>query len=139
MKPHPRTLVLAAVALAALATSPAPQVTWAEVEPLVRARFALVQEEKGWSWTSEAPLPATGMSEGARAAIEDATTLKHSIGRALLRRCSIAIVAAMSEGARLASNAGTEAGSARFRAVVFEDARTARIIRNTVAKSLEAH
>ena len=135
MKHRALVVILAALPLSARA---APEVTWAQVEPLLRARFALQAVDKYFSYTTEAPLPPSDTPDAVRHAVEEVTTPTTDVGGAALRRCSLGIAAAMQVAAPVAAAQGLDAGTARLRLAVFENARTARILRNSVAQSLQA-
>lgn len=134
-------IVLVVLGLASTAAASAPSVTWSQMEPLLRARFAVRQEQgKYYVWTSEAPCPKADVPAPALKAVRDVTVPGKPGGEGLaelFRQCMLEITLALRTAAKQDPLGGDlAADSERFRAALFSQEHAARTLRNGLARLL---
>lgn len=110
--------------------------TWSSVEPVLRARFALLQQGEYFTTTTEAPLTESMGTPAIRAAVVDVTARDGADRAMALRRCSLGLDAARKHAMPLVADHGLDAATSAYRARILDDPRTERILRGALARQL---
>lgn len=130
-------LALSAAAPVGSADAPPLEVTWAQVGPLLRARFAVVSPDgKSFAPSSAAPLP-DGSPGPVRDAIVALTSGETPEGAEVLRRIALDISAAMAAAGKKAPfGSDRAADSERYREALLAGEHASRLLRNGLASLL---